>query len=270
MKPLLSLFAFFLQFSAFAQKSQYFKDISFDSSYSVVGICRGMGKPVDSLERFWFEVNDLAGLNQLKSEWVFKNSVASLHLEDRSFDIHIIKNKREVGFVSLIWPLQGLILSNGHYYHFDTTELVKLHAAHPLHFRSQHLVFDTYRHYADYANSIIHDPALLFFYEPSLNYEGQFTIYSHRKKESSDPYFVLKYVNNELHDFDVSGRYEAGYDANDTFNIAHKDQVRFVVQCSKKLYDAYHSDDRGKGPWEPAVIDITVFWREDVPSTTDR
>jgi hypothetical protein len=265
MKPLLFLFTFFLQFSAFAQKSQYFKDIAFDSSYSVVGLCQGHGLPGDSLERFWFEVDDLAELNKLKTEWVFKNPVERLHVEDYSVNIFIIKNKREVGFWSLIWPLQGLILCNTHYYHFDTTELLKLHAAHPLHYRSQHLVFDTYRHYADYANRIIHDPKLLFFYEPSLKYEGQFIIITHRRSDPANPYVVTRDVTNELQEFDASRKFEASYPVTDSFNIAHTDWVKIVVQCSKTLYDAYHAEGRNKGPWEPAPIDITVFWRDDVP-----
>jgi hypothetical protein len=260
MKKLLLLAALGLPCFAFSQKSEYFKDVQFDSSYSVIGLCQGYGKPVDSLERFWFIVDDLAGLNQLKKEWVFKEPVARVHAEDRSINIYIIKNKREVANWSIIFPDQGIILSGNRYYKFDTAQLIKLHAAHPLHYQSQKMQFDTYAHYAGYGNGLLQEPKLLFFYEPSTRYPGSFNIYTRR---TDQPIFTLRDINKELRLFDPAGNFQAGETTNDSFNLTRKDSVRFVVQCSKSLYEQYQAIGREKGPWKPKPIEITTFWRDD-------
>jgi hypothetical protein len=263
MKLLFFLSAFFLQFTGFSQKSEYFKDVTFDSSYSVLGICQGYGKPGDSLERFWFIVDNIADLNKLKSDWVFKNPVPQFHGEERSVNIYIVKNKQLTNFWSVIFPKQGIILSGHHYYKFDTSQLLTLHSAHPLHYHSQRMQFDTYTHYSSYGNSIIQDPKLLFLFEPSLSYEGQFSIITRRTNDPASPLFILRDINKELRVIDPSGKFQASQPLNDSFNIASRDRVKFVVRCSKALYDDYQTIGREKGSWEPTPIEITTFWRDD-------
>jgi hypothetical protein len=261
MKHLLYLVPFFLSLAASSQKSAYFKDIQFDDSYSVIGLCQGHGKPGDSLERFSFIVDNLADLEKLKSEWVFSNPEAKIHAEERSVEIYIIKDKQPTAFWSLIWPLQGVVLSENRYYKFDTTLLLKLHAAHPMHYRKQQMQFETYAKYASYGNTILSDSNLLFFFEPSMRYEGQFTIITRRTADPSDPIFKLRDINKELRMFDPSGKFQAGEPINDSFNISHPNQVKYVVNCSKALYEDYQAIGREKGPWEPTPIEITTFWR---------
>jgi hypothetical protein len=229
----------------------------------VIGICQGHGKPGDSLERFTFIVDNLADLEKLKKDWVFNAPVAQAHSEERSLDIYIIKDNRPTAFWSLIWPGQGVILSSNRYYRFDTTQLLKLHAEHPLHYRSQTMRFEKYTQYASYANGILSDPKLLFFFEPYSHYEGEFTIITARTNDPSDPILKLVAVNKELRMFDPSGRFQAGQPLNDSLNIASKSQVKFVVRCSKELYDNYQAIGREKGPWVPTPIETTAFWRDD-------
>jgi len=261
MKILFILAALGLPYFVFSQKFDYFNDVQFDSSYSVIGICQGYGKPIDSLERFWFIVDDLGELNQLKKDWVFKKTVSGMHEENRAVDIYVIKNKRLAAKSSIIYPDQGIVLSGFRCYKFDTAELLKLHAAHPLRYHSQRMQFDTYAHYAGYGNSLLQEPLLLFFTEPSMRYQGRFSIFARRTTD--DPLFTLRDINKELRVFDPSGKFQAGEPMNDSFNLTRKDSVKFVVECSKSLYEQYQAIGREKGPWEPAVIDIKTYWRDD-------
>ncbi len=253
----------FVQVHAFAQKDEFFKGIDFDSSYTIVGLAQGYGKSVDTFSRFCFVIDDPVEMDSLKKKWVYTRPVSNIHFEDVSFDIFVVRFSRLAAPSGIIYPKQRIINSgNGHWHPFDTAELVRLHNAHPLHFHTEIKRFDTWNEYIAFGNSIVHDSSLLFFFEPSLRFEGMFDIITYRTSDESSPIFKLRDINEELEKLTSKSNFETGHVLNDSFNIAHRDKVKITVHCSKDLYDHYNVKGREKGPWQPAAILMTIFWRE--------
>jgi hypothetical protein len=251
-----------LEIPSKGQKVEFFKDITFDSSYTVIGIGQGYAKSVDSFPRFWFILEDPAEMNKLKKDWVFSRQVG-YQLSYQIFDVFVIKDKRLAASTGIIYPDQRIInTGNGHWYPFDTADLVRLHAAHPLKYHTEKKTFVTWREYAAYGNSLLNDPKLLFFFEPSRNFEGSFDIIASRSPDPSSPIFVLRDVSKELGMITARANFQAGHDEKDSFNIAHRDKVKIEVHGSRTLYDQYNFEGREKGPWRPQPIDIRLFWRD--------
>lgn len=263
MKYLLTLiFLLLFKISSYGQKSVFFKGIEFDSSYSIIGIGQGYDNSHDSLPGFWFLIDRPEDMVRLKQNWVFKNPVPTIKMEEKTIEIYIIRDKRLINPGGLIFPLQGIIKSEYNWYPFDTAELVRLHKEHPFKYHTETRKFDTFLQYVAYANSIIHDSALLFFFEPSLGYEGKFEIIANRSADPSSPIFVLSDINKELKALAPENSFQAGHVINDSFNIANSRKVKITVECSKALYDKYKSKWTEKGDWQPSIIKIKTFWRD--------
>ena len=243
------------------QKVALFNDIDLDSSYQVIGLVQGHGKSVDSLERFWFLIDHPAEMQQLQREWVFKDRISHLQIEAVGVDIYVIKEKRPIANFALIFPKQRIINVQNNWYRFDTSWLVKLHAAHPLQYRSEKRNFETYNQYATYGNSLLNDSNLLFFFEPSLRFEGKFSVFARRTADPADPIFIMHDITNECRELAPPSSFNVRYPLNDSFNLSRNDSVKIVVECSKVLYEKYREKHRLKGPWEPAKIETTTFWR---------
>jgi hypothetical protein len=263
MKKLCLIVFMFSRLLCTGQKATLFKAIEFDSSYQVIGLVQGHGKPVDSLERFWFLIDDPTEMKRLQHEWVFKDAVARLQIEQTDVEIFVIKEKRPIANYALIYPKQGFINVQNAWFRFDTSWLVKLHAAHPLQYRSEKMSFETYSQYAAYGNSLLNDSNLLFFFEPSLQFEGKFSVFAGRTPDPADPMFVLRDITKEWRALAPAGSFKVSYPNDDSFNLSRRDSVKIVVECSKILYDKYQEKGRAKGPWEPAKIEITTFWRKE-------
>ena len=240
---------FFAQVHSFAQKDEFFKGVEFDGSCSIIGFAQSYGKSVETFSRFWFVIEDPVEMDSLKKKWVYTRPVSNIHYEDVSFDIFIVRSKRLGAPSGNIYLKQSIInTGNGHWHPFDTTDLVRLHNAHPLHFHKEIKRFDTWNEYAAYGNSVLQDSNLLFFFEPSTRYEGKFDIIANRTSDVSSPIFVLSDINKELAKLTSKTNFEAGQIINDSFNIAHHDKVKITVQCSKDLYTRYNVKGREKGP----------------------
>jgi hypothetical protein len=250
-------------FPAAAQKYPLFKGIDFDSSYQIIGLGRGYGRPIDSLGRFWFILDNPADMQQLQRDWVFQGSVASLQIEEPAIDIYVIRNRQPIANFALIFPKQRIININGSWHPFDTSWLVRLHAAHPLNYSSEEKSFDTYPQFAAYGNGLLRDSGVLYFLAPSLRFEGSFTLIARRSKDPASPMFVLRDLSDNMKFLSPSGGYRVGYPERDSFNITRIDSVKMTVDCSRRLYEKYHDKHMIKGAWEPAKIDATVFWRRD-------
>jgi hypothetical protein len=250
---------------ALGQKALFFKNIPFDSSYTILGIGQGYGKSVDSMERFWFMLTDLADIQKLNKDWALSKQVRPEIHDEPDIGIYIIRDKRLAAPMGLIYPQEKMVTPGaGRWYTFDTAKLIALHAAHPLHYHWEKKRFQTYVQYAAYGNSIVQDPKLLFFIEPSLRYEGQFTIMARRTTDDLSTIFVASDVRKELIFLTPSNTFEVGVTVNDSFNQARKDSVKVTVKCAKSLYDQYIPIGRVKGPWQPALIEIATFWRDDL------
>ena len=145
MKIILSLILSLSCTLSFAQSSELFKGIDFDSSFCVVGIVQGNSQKQDSLPQYWFVLDNPADMIELKKEWVFKKEVPRISIEFSPIEIYTLRNKMEMIPTALIYPQQGIIKSGNRWYRFDMNEIEKLHNKHPLRYHSQTLRFNTYK-----------------------------------------------------------------------------------------------------------------------------
>ena len=251
-----------LQMSVFGQKSEFFKDIDFDSSFCIIGIGQSLDKNADTLLRFNFVIDNPEDMQRLKREWVFKSPVRNISIETVSFDIFIVKDKRVFNRGGMIFPRQGIIKSGDNWYRFDTAALIKLNRDHPLKFRTRWYNFNSYTKYAAFGNSILNDSSLLFFTEPSLRYEGKFVIIVNRSNDPDSPIWAMADINKELKELAPEHTYTVSNALTDSFNIVNKRKTKIEVNCSKSLYDKYKSKRSDIGEWQPSLIDIKTFWRE--------
>jgi hypothetical protein len=247
----------------FKQKSEFLGGTEFDSSYCIIGIGQGFNNKVhDSLPRFWFVIDNPDEMNWLKTQWIFTNPVRNIRIEEPSFNIMIIKDKREVNSGGLIYPNQGIIKSEIGWYPFDTSQLIWLHKEHPLKYHTENRSFETRLQYIAYANSILNDSLLLLFFEAEVRYEGKFTIIANRASNEASPFFVLRDIKKDLTWYAPDNDYAADFAMNDSFNIANSQKIKITVKCSKKLYDKFKSKGTVKEEWHPATWDIKTFWRD--------
>jgi len=243
--------------------SKFFKDVVFDDSYTIIGLGQGFGKSVDSLERFWFILENRADIKKLKRDWVFTRPIRHVQYEKMNFDVFVVKDKRVVTHRGVIYPQQGAVTVASGWFFFDTTKLIHLHEEHPLHYIKKIIRFDTYIQYAAYGNSVLHDPTLLFFYEPSLGFEGSFEILTHRTPEPVSMVNAQEAINKEMEVLDPSTHFQVILPLTDSFNRANTDRVKLIVECSKAVYTKYEHEGREKGPWQPTPIEIISYWRDD-------
>jgi hypothetical protein len=263
MKTLLLGFFLLVQITTFAQKGRFFPDVSFDSSYTIVGIAQGFGANVDSLERLWFFLDNPADMKKLQQEWVFKRRVDMVDLVIPVLDIFIINGKRTTGKSGVIVPKSEMITAgDGRWYRFDTAKLAALHAAHPLHYRREAKVFSMFSEYVAYANSVLTDTSLLFFFEPDLRFKGKFDIICNRTSDPNSPFAVENAINEELKVLESKDKFQVQRVVNDSFNVSHADRVKLNVYSSKALYDQYQTKSGQKGDWQPTPILMTLFWRD--------
>jgi hypothetical protein len=262
LKFLFVIVGWLFQMTSFAQKSNFLSGIDFDSSYSIIGLGQGHPNVNDSLQGFWFILDNPDDMNKLKREWVFKKVVNPIQLEDRFIEVYVVRNKQLINPGTLIFPRQGVIESGITWYRFDTSVLSHLHRQHPLKYHSQLSVFDTQAHFASYGNSILNDSSLLFFLPFSGQYEGKFSITAKRTSDPDSQIFALSYINKELAKLAPDNTYHSYLVNNDPFNMEHTDKVRITVECTKNLYDKYQSKTNIKEAWEPTLIDVKTFWRD--------
>ncbi len=250
--------------SVFAQKFDLFNNIDFDSSYTIIGIGQGYDHKIqDSLQQFWFYLDNPADMENLKKDWAFKSIVQSINgFEESTIDVFIIKDKRRVNTGGLIFPNQGIIHSGNHWYRFDTARLNVLHQEHPLKYHTEKKQFDAYSKYASFGNSILNDTALLFFFEPSVGNEGQFTIITSRTDDPGSPVDALEKLNEELFKLAPAGNFQAILETKDPFNISSTKKVKIRVECSRSLYDLYKNKKNEKSEWQLAPIEIKTFWKD--------
>jgi len=202
-------------------------------------------------------------MENLKKDWAFKSTVDHVNMyEKEDIEIFIVKDKRLVNAGGLIYPNQGAINSGGHWYRFDTSRLNVLHQEHPLKYHTEKKKFDAYSKYASYGNSILNDTALLFFFEPSLRYEGLFTIITNRTEDPGSPVDALENLNKELSKLAPVNSFQAILETKDSFNLSSTKKVKIKVECSRSLYDQYKNKKNEKSDWQPAVIEIKTFWKD--------
>lgn len=252
------------QLSAFAQKFDLFNNIDFDSSYQIIGIGQGYDHKIqDSLPQFWFYLDNPVDMENLKKDWAFKSIVEHVNMyEKEDIQIFIVKDKRLVNAGGLIYPNQGIINSGSRWYRFDTSRLNVLHSEHPLKYHTEKKQFAVYAQYASYGNSLLIDTALLFFFEPSLRYEGQFTIITNRTDDPGSPVDALENLNKELSKLAPAKNFQAILETKDSFNISSTKKVKIKVECSRSLYDKYNNKKNEKGEWQPSPIEIKTFWKD--------
>jgi hypothetical protein len=258
MKNILLLVALAACSHSFGQKCEFFAGIQLDSSFTILGIGQGKSEARDSLERFWFVLDNLQDMQQIQRDWVFKRPVSSIHLDDHPFDVFVIKDKQLVAS-GLIYPYQGNVTVGKGWYRFDTTILKRLHATHPIHYHSQKRTFDTYPQYGSYGNTLLQDSTVLFFFQPYIRFEGSFALVS---DQTTDPSSLFSEINKELLALSPGGHFETGLPKLDTTTSPQHKKLRIEVSSSKSLYDQYNNKKREKGPWQPTAISTTVFWRD--------
>jgi hypothetical protein len=257
------VFCLITQSPLFAQQKDLFRGIQFDSSYCIIGLCQGYdGKLQDSLQRFSFYLDDPADMEKLKNEWIFKKIGGDNSYEKPSIDIEVVKDKRLAQPGCLIFPNRGILIANGGWHQFDTALLVALHRQHPLRYRTEIRRFDSFNKYAAYGNSVLADTSLLFFFEPSVRYEGEFDLIANRTDDSDSPIFVLRDVDKELEAMAPASSFQAGVVTSDSFNIKSQNNAKITVKCAKTLYDKFHNRRYIKTAWRPAPIEMKLFWRE--------
>ena len=262
MKAILLFFFIILSAISFAQKSEFFKGVDFDSSYCIVGIVQGNNLQFDSLPQYWFVLDNLADMIRLKREWVFKKEMPRVNIEIPAIEIYTLRNKMEIIPVSLIFPKQGIIKSGNSWYKIDMKEIEKLHNNHPLHYHTQKFRYETFKQYVSFGNRLLNDSNLLFLLEASLRFEGKFYIYTKPTNDPHHPTPDLSDANQILKTIAGENMYESGEVDNDSFNIAHRDTTRYTVWGPKSLYDKFESRDFTKGNWIPAYFGMKVFWRD--------
>jgi hypothetical protein len=139
---------------------------------------------------------------------------------------------------------------------------VALHRQHPLRYRTEIRRFDSFNKYAAYGNGVLADTSLLFFFEPSIQYEGEFDLIANRTDDADSPVFMLRDLNKELEAMVPRGTFQAGEVISDSFNIKSRSNVKFTVKCAKALYDKFHNRHYIKTAWRPAPIEMKLFWKE--------
>jgi hypothetical protein len=246
-----------------AQSKDLFRGVQFDSSYCIVGLCQGYdGKLKDSLPQFWFYLDDPADMTKLENEWIFKKIPGDHSYERTSIDITIVKDKRLAQPGCLIYPNRGILISNGGWYHFDTTLLVDLHRRHPLRYHTEKRRFESFNQYAAYGNSVLFDTSLLFFFEPSMQYDGEFDLIANRTNDPDSPIFALADVTKELKEMAPANSFQAGQSLTDSFNINNRSKTKITVKSSKTLYDKFHNKRYIKTAWRPSLVEMKLFWKD--------
>lgn len=249
------------QLSSYGQKPVFLKDFDFDSSYTVLCLGQSFQGREDSLPRFWFMLDNPDDMNALKKDWSLRKKPIR-YIEWASVSVFIIRNKQTVKGGALIYPIQGCINVQDVWYTFDTSKLNTLHKEHPLKFHTESRKFDTYLHYVAYANTLLNDDSLLFFFEPTLTYEGSFTITARTNNTPGSDVLVSSDINKDLRELAPVGSFTASPVMNDSFNINNRGKVRITVHCAKSLYDKYKDWSVEKGAWQPTEIEMKLFWKE--------
>jgi hypothetical protein len=94
-KQLITIFFCFALCRLVAQKTEYFSNVNFDSSYCLVGTFEDTYEKNDSMTRSGFLINKLEDLIKLKREWVFKRKVPRINLEINAISIFEPDNRFE-------------------------------------------------------------------------------------------------------------------------------------------------------------------------------
>jgi hypothetical protein len=109
---------------------------------------------------------------------------------------------------------------------------------------------------------LLNDSNVLFFFPPSLKYEGEFYIYARRTNDPDSPMWALSDIEKILKSMADDKTFKASNVLNDTFNIAHRDLTRITVEGPKSLYDKFENREFKKADWIPTEIELKVFWRD--------
>lgn len=265
MKLSIAFLALLSSIISFCQKSSVFKNVDFDSTFSIVGM------PISFLETkkedvnndFCFYFNKVDDLNELKKDWIVKNVRPNISLEEYTITLYVIKGKLIYDNQLIIFPKQGIIHYANRWYDFDMKKFSQTIKDHALKYHSQYFAFDTWLNYFRFRDSVMQTPNYLFIIEPSKNkFEGYFDIISSRTLDPNSPIFVLHDINEELKAKFDSDEFHASEMTDDSFNIANKTKVKIRVECSKAVYEKYKAKFREKGEWTTYPIDARVFFKD--------
>jgi hypothetical protein len=257
------VFSFLINIPVSAQQKDLLRGVQLDNSYCIVGLCQGYdGKLRDSLPRFWFYLDDSADMEKLRTEWVFNKMAGDNNYERTTVEVMLIKDKRLAQPACIIFPNRGILIGNGGWHQFDTAVLVALHRQHPLRYHTETKRFESYNKYAAYGNGVLLDTSLLFFFEPSMQYEGEFDLIANRTNDPNSPIFVLDDVTKELKEMAPANSFQAGQTITDSFNIFNRNKTKITVKSAKTLYDKFHNRRYIKTAWRPAIIEMKLFWKD--------
>ncbi|MFT3932697.1 MAG: hypothetical protein QM726_03695 [Chitinophagaceae bacterium] len=255
---------FFASTNAFSQKFEFFKGLTIDSNYIILGQGQGYDKTADSLERFWFILDKPEDIMQFRKDFKLGKKASHVDFGDKNLiDINIIKNKKQVGVEGVFYPFQEKFASNGKgWYELDTSLLAKLHNEHPLKYHTQKFLFDNYAEYNFFVDSIETVPSFLYMDEPKLQYEGKFTVIVDRDPETSNPLFLEIDLKKEIALLLPENKFHVYTVINDKFNTESKTKVKITVEGPKTLYDRYSNSKNIKGEWEKNLIDPKVYFSD--------
>jgi len=262
MKIFILTVSLIITIDVYAQPIEVFKNIDFDSTYCIIGIGQNTNNLKEQVPDLTFIIDNPEELKKIKQEWVVTTIRPKISRENPDITIHVTKNKQLEGRFKLLYPIQGIINTDNHWYDFNSELFMQLIKTHPLKYHTQIFTFANQLDYAFFTDSIQSVPSFLFLFEPRLTYQGKFFIIAHRSPDPASPIFVLRDINLELERLCPSKKFIAQEVINDPFNLENTSKVKIRVECSKDLYDAYKSRFKEKSEWQPTLIQTKVFFRD--------
>lgn len=259
MRIVFAVFLALVTSQVLGQEVECFKKFNFDNTYAVIGVGPMSPKDGDSLEKYWFVLDNVEDLNQLKTDWVFREKARNL-LEANSFHVYITKNKKIINAAGcIINPTFNNICVAGEWREFDLAMLRRLHKKHSLHYVTETKTFRTVTEWESYRDSARKERPFLFFIEPNLRYEGQFKVTADKTDKWPNPAVVIGQLKKDFRILDTS-RVNVEYSLSE-YNVKHPEKMQIDVYSSRELFDRYRSDSFHVGPWEPQQIKTTAYWR---------
>jgi hypothetical protein len=180
-------------------------------------------------------------------------------IQDPDFKISIVQNFDEVKTWT-VNPKLNSVMSNGHTYKFNVSQLKELAKKYPFDYRFNKLTFNNKSEYEQYLEKQKTDSLFLFDYAPQFKYEGSFEIQFPRNNKYSSPKAISDYLTPMIEKIVSKNEYRISYILNDK-NLNDQTQFTMTITGSKRLFNELQLDDLKKENWSATLENGLFFYR---------
>lgn len=259
MKKIILLLFILVSNNVFSQKN-IFDTLTIDSTTKIIGRYPHHDKS-KTYEKYNFIIEDPLEISTFAKTIKLGEEVPN-SIENKSFQIYIIKNHKEKGGWTINPTLKSAMTHDGHTYKFDINQIINLNKKFPFEYSYEKIIFNSSEEYQIYLSQQKNNSNFLFDYAPQFKHEGSFEIEFEKSKKFSSPKVISEFLYTYIDKIVDRNDYRVTYALNERNMKNNGKSFIMTVTGSKKIYEKLKIKKHKNENWRPTIESGWFFYRK--------